>query len=131
MSLRDGLHPDLLTRLDQVLERMAAAGTAMKIVQGMRTTRQQQILYAKGRTTKGPKVTNADGIVKRSNHQVKDDGYGWAVDCAFVGPEPFAESHPWESYGAVAKECGLRWGGDWTTFVDRPHVELPPQEPQP
>ena len=128
MSVRDGLHPDLLLAVDRVLEAMAADDAPMKIVQGVRTTEQQQALYAKGRTEKGPKVTNCDGEMKRSNHQVKEDGYGHAVDCAFVGLEPFSESHPWHLYGAAVREQGLAWGGDWKRFKDRPHAELPAAE---
>lgn len=118
------LHPTLLIKINQVLAAMDVLGFPMKIVQGVRTVEQQQELYAKGRTTKGPVVTNADGVIKKSNHQVKSDGYGYAVDCAFMGPEPFAESHPWDLYGACIRAVGLTWGGDWKSFVDRPHAEL-------
>lgn len=123
--LTDGLHPDLLSRIQAVLLEMSRAGSAMRIVQGVRTVAEQQHLYAMGRTIKGPKVTNADGIRVKSNHQVQADGYGHAVDCAFVGPEPFAEEHPWHLYGAIVQDKGLVWGGAWSAFPDRPHAELP------
>lgn len=119
------LHPDLLAKLGRVLAAMSALGFPMKVTSGVRTVAQQQALYARGRTTPGRIVTNADGIQKRSNHQPHPDGYGHAADCAFAGPDPFGEAQPWAAYGACARAVGLVWGGDWTTFRDRPHVELP------
>src|SRR5687767_5180472 len=119
-TVEDNLHPDLLNKIQKVLTVMRMLDFPMKIVQGVRTTTQQASLYAKGRTEKGPIVTNADGVIKKSNHQVKADGFGYAVDCAFEGPEPFAESHPWDLYGACVRAVGLEWGVDWKSFVDRP-----------
>lgn len=126
----NGLHPELVAKVARVLDVMARANRPMKVVQGVRTVEEQQALYARGRTTKGPRVTNADGIKARSRHQVQADGFGHAVDCAFVGPEPFAEDQPWLLYGTVAKDQGLIWGGDWSSFPDRPHIELPINQPQ-
>lgn len=120
----DKLHPDLKASVDKVLKAMDALGFPMKIVQGVRTEGEQQALYAQGRTKPGKIVTNHDGVTKKSNHQLKVDGYGWAVDCAFSGPDPFGEKKPWSTYGSCAKAVGLVWGGDWVSIVDRPHVEL-------
>jgi peptidoglycan L-alanyl-D-glutamate endopeptidase CwlK len=122
-----GVHPRLIAAVEVLLAQMATIGHPMMVAQGLRTTKQQQELYAKGRTTKGPRVTNADGIKAKSNHQAKDDGFGHAVDLAFVAPEPFADSHPWTEMGVRAERLGLKWGGRWTSFPDRPHVELPPE----
>ena len=97
----------------------------MFVTQGVRTLQQQQALYAQGRTTKGPIVTHCDGVHSKSNHQVQADGFGHAVDCAFKDAQPFLESHPWATYGSNAKLLGLRWGGDFSTIVDKPHIELP------
>lgn len=30
----------------------------------------------------------------------------------------------WETYGRVAKDLGLTWGGDWRGFKDYPHSQL-------
>ena len=51
-----------------------------RITDGARTTEEQFALYQKGRTLPGPKVTNCDGKNFKSNHQIKSDGYGHAVD---------------------------------------------------
>jgi peptidoglycan L-alanyl-D-glutamate endopeptidase CwlK len=120
-----GLHPDLIAKLNALMVLMDKAGAPMFVVQGLRTVEQQQALYAQGRTTKGPIVTNCDGVKVKSNHQAQADGFGHAADCAFKGAEPFSEHHPWATYGSAAKMLGLIWGGNFSTLVDRPHVELP------
>lgn len=104
---------------------MEALGFPMIMVQGVRTREQQQALYAKGRTTPGPIVTNADGVTHLSNHQVKEDGFGHAIDCAFlIDTKPSWDIHlPWHAYGACGKALGLKWGGDWQSLHDLPHLE--------
>lgn len=126
-----GVHPVLADGVNRVLDAMRALGFPMFVTEGVRTLERQRALYEQGRSQPGPIVTNADGIRKRSNHQVHEgDGYGHAVDCAFSGPEPFGEHQPWAAYGACAEAIGLRWGGAWQgSLVDRPHVELPAQPP--
>lgn len=115
-----GLHPDLVARVERVLAAMAANGTPMRVTDGFRSAAQQALLYAKGRTAPGRIVTYADGLHKKSNHQS-----GRAVDCAFLGPKPYDESHPWGFYGDCAEREGLTWGGRWRSpKTDRPHVEL-------
>lgn len=128
------IHPDLEERLHQVEAALLAFGAPIRRTQTERTTEQQQALYAQGRTAPGNIVTNADGVIHKSNHQVQEDGYGYAVDCCFVGPDPYLEhvrGGPalWRAYGALAKAAGLKWGGDFTTIKDMPHVELPGQPP--
>lgn len=122
-----GVHPRLVDRISKVLDAMAALGYPMMVTSGVRTDQQQQALYAQGRTAPGAIVTKLDGVKKRSNHQPKGDGWGYAVDCAFIvsGKPSWRDDLPWGAYGACAKALGLRWGGDWVGFVDRPHVELP------
>ena len=119
-----GVHPRAIAQLRRVFDIMATAHAPMFVVQGVRTLAEQQALYAHGRNTKGPKVTNCDGLTKKSNHQPHDDGWGYAIDCAFLADLPFDDQHPWDLFGTVAKDNGFRWGGDWLTFPDRPHLEL-------
>jgi peptidoglycan LD-endopeptidase CwlK len=116
----EGVHPELVFRVNKILKAMDALGHPMKVISGVRTTAEQQKLF-----TQVPKVTNCDGIVKKSNHQAKLDGFGHAVDICFQGTDPFGENQPWAIYGAIAKFLGLKWGGDFTTIKDRPHIELP------
>jgi peptidoglycan L-alanyl-D-glutamate endopeptidase CwlK len=122
-----GVHPKLVAKVRQLLTAMGVLGWTMIPTDGVRTAEQQAILYAQGRTAPGPVVTNADGVVKKSNHQPHLDGYGHAVDCCFLvnGKPSWADTLPWAAYGEAAKSLGLIWGGDWGSLHDRPHLELP------
>lgn len=122
-----GCHPKLIEKVLSVISAMSALGFTLVVVQGLRTEQEQIALYAQGRTAPGSIVTNADGVTKLSNHQVKADGFGHAVDCAFKvdGKISWGDKLPWQCYGECAKAVGLVWGGDWTSIKDRPHVELP------
>lgn len=125
---RAGVHDVLLRKLLRVLTAMDALGFTMRVTDGLRTTEQQQELYAQGRTKPGKKVTNADGVVTRSNHQAYGDGFGHAVDCCFLddhGVPTWREDFPWRCYGETGKAVGLKWGGDWNSPHDLPHLELP------
>jgi|SRR5579859_1563759 len=121
-----GVHPDLVTKVEQLAVAMAAIGFPMIVTAGVRTVAEQQALYAQGRTKPGEIVTEDDGITHRSNHQVHEDNFGHAVDCAFLvnGEPTWDPKQPWNIYGILAQKLGLRWGGTWTTPHDLPHVEL-------
>jgi peptidoglycan L-alanyl-D-glutamate endopeptidase CwlK len=126
-----GVHPVLVAKLQQIYAAMAALGAPMHPTDGCRAAGQQAILWAKGRFgNPGPIVTNCDGINTKSNHQPKADGFGHAVDSCFDGPDPYLAQHPhgadlWAAYGACCEALGLKWGGRFTTLVDKPHAELP------
>lgn len=123
-----GVHPALRAIVLRVLSAMSELGHPMMVTDGVRTDDQQKALYAQGRTAPGKIVTNADGVLKRSNHQVHADGLGHAVDCCFLvnGKPSWADEHPWRLYGEAAKALGATWGGEFTTIVDRPHIEWKP-----
>lgn len=122
-----GLHPSLISKANQVISAMTALGFPMVVVQGVRTTEQQQALFAQGRTVPGHIVTNCDGVKIKSNHQLKADGFGHAVDVAFkvLGQVSFDIKLPWKAYGECGKAIGLVWGGDFSTIKDLDHLELP------
>lgn len=115
-----GVHPKLVEIIVLALNQLP-----MFVVCGVRTTEEQAKLYARGRTAPGPIVTNADGVHSRSRHQTHEDGLGWAVDCAFLGNEPYSPSHDWKAYGRLLEAQGAIWGGRWKHPVDCPHAELP------
>ena len=118
----------LITRVGAVLDAMAAQGHPMLVTDGPRTQAEQILLWKQGRETPGPVVTHADGIGTLSLHQ-----RGRAADCAFLdvdGQPSWSETHPWRLYGETAEQHGLVWGGRWPApTTDRPHVQLPPDDP--
>lgn len=120
------VYPALLAKLGPVLVAMDAFGHPMRVCQGTRTAEYQHELWKQGRELPGKVVTNCDGYVKLSPHQLRADGYGHAVDCCFTTGEPFGEKQPWGVFGAMSVYAGLKWGGNWAgKLLDRPHVELP------
>ena len=130
MTTLAGVHPDLAAAVARILAAMAAMGHPMRVIEGVRTAERQRALYAQGRSKPGPQVTNCDGVVKKSNHQPKSDGFGHAVDCAFQDDprtprdETWDETMPWATFGALVEAEGLVWGGRWPRLRDLPHVEL-------
>lgn len=125
-----GIHPNLVAVLTKAI---ATSPVDFTLTDGLRTTAQQQALYAKGRTTAGSKVTNADGVKNKSNHQAKSDGYGYAIDLypyyngsVQVNDDKTIINKIAPHIKKVAKEMGINieWGGDWKSFKDYPHFEL-------
>jgi peptidoglycan L-alanyl-D-glutamate endopeptidase CwlK len=127
----NGLHPDLVKKIFLILIDMEARGLPMRVTDGTRTLAEQQYLYSLGRTRPGKRVTNADGVRSKSNHQIKVDGYGHAVDMTFINkqtgqvwwPDGGLWTERWRRFGMVVVKHGLKWGGNWKR-PDRPHVEL-------
>ncbi|HAT80149.1 MAG TPA: peptidase M15 [Flavobacterium sp.] len=80
------------------------------IVSGYRTFAQQASLYAQGRTMPGTIVTNAPAGYSWHN-------YGRAFD---IYPKNVAN---WNALGKLGVSYGLEWGGNWTSFIDKPHFQ--------
>lgn len=119
----EGVHPLLVNALEAALQ---TSPYDFAIVQGVRTQAQQDALYEQGRTKPGPIVT----WTRNSNHLVKPDGYGHAIDfAAFVdGAISWDEKHYppiADAILAAGKGLGLTLesGAYWKT-KDWGHVEI-------
>jgi len=113
-----GIHPYLLHKVDFIIREANQKGINLRVVSGFRSLEKQQILYDQGRITKGSIVTYAPPGLSYHNH-------GWAVDvCEYKNGKLYWESKQWKEIGKIGKENGLVWGGDWTRFVDKPHLQL-------
>lgn len=113
------IHPALGARVPTLLRNCLSRGAEYRVTCGLRTTKEQDALYAQGRTTPGKIVTNAKG--GQSHHN-----YGCAVDFVRI----IHDSASWakDSYKILADEArklGLESGYYWTSFSDAPHVQLP------
>ncbi len=129
----NGVHPDLLRLIENAI---ADCPIPFIIIYGVRTTVEQRTLYSQGRTKPGAIVTSCDGVTKKSNHQVKNDGYGHAVDILAdanrndkVDQVEIADAKSLiivaDHIKKKAKELNIPidWGGDWK-MRDYPHFEL-------
>ena len=111
-----------------------------RITSGARTTEEQKALFALGRTKPGKIVTYTNGVTSKSNHQIKDDGYGHAVDifpCGVIENGVYRKFTSEEGYDekklklianhilniAKSKNVNVEWGGNWK-MKDTPHFEL-------
>lgn len=85
---------------------------------------EQAALYAQGRTTPGPIVTQLSGEVgQRSKH---NDLPARAIDVAvLVAGKVSWDVAQYAPLGPLALRHGLVWGGSWPHFKDNPHLELP------
>lgn len=120
------VHPDL-----QTLFQIVVLFFDCTVVSGLRTLEEQQELYAQGRTKPGDIVTNADGIINKSNHQS-----GNAVDVVPY-PSMWSDKKKSREFGgfvlgvaAILKQIGIidieiEWGGHWKIFDggDMPHFQ--------
>lgn len=113
-----GLKPVVKRMAEQVIVEMFNRGHTVMVFQGYRSPKEQDYLYAQGRTRSGPIITNAKAGQSLHN-------YGVAVDIVFTfnGQPSWDNSHPWSLLGQVGKDVGFEWGGDWKGFVDRPHFQ--------
>lgn len=133
-----GVHPDVVKVFKEAIKE---SPYDFRITHGVRSAEEQNELYQQGRTKPGKIVTKADGYTKKSNHQIKLDGYGHAVDifvCGYVKNGKYIKTTTDEGYEysklkavadhikAIAKKLNINisWGGDWSKFKDYPHFEL-------
>lgn len=128
-SRLSGLHPALLAAVNALIQRSYTRGVPIVITAGMRSFAEQNALYAQGRTKKGNIVTNARGGSSYHN-------YGLAVDFALLLPDGQNVSWDtkrdgdgdkladWQEVVQEAKQLGLEWGGDWTSFPDYSHLQM-------
>lgn len=113
-----GAHPDLR----KVIERAAVLSPIdFTILEVVRTVARQKELVAKGASQ-----------TMKSRHIPSADGFSHAVDIAPL--DGGQVSWAWPTYFKLApiikqaaKDVGvpIEWGGDWKTFKDGPHWQLP------
>jgi len=111
-----GVHPDLVRVVNRCAADWADAETGFIVTQGLRTLAEQKVLLAKGASK-----------TLRSRHLT-----GHAVDlaCTIKGQVrwdwPLYERLSKRMMAAAKKEkVLLEWGGNWATFKDGPHYQLP------
>lgn len=112
LNLR-GVHPDLV----RVVKRAIGISTIdFTVIEGLRSLARQKELFAKGATK-----------TMRSRHI-----HGFAVDIApYVGGSIRWDWPLFDQIETAMKEAAqlenvkIEWGGDWITFKDGPHWQLP------
>lgn len=105
-----GVHPDLVAVVQRAIEITEQDFT---VLEGLRTQERQQQLYNTGKS----KTMNSRHLT------------GHAVDLA-----PWPITWDWDHFYPIADamkkaaeelDIPLEWGGDWKSFPDGPHFQLP------
>ena len=136
-------HPKVRKELEDIVEHintnLLTGEAKVRITSTLRTWKEQEELYAQGRTKLGIQVTNVDGVKKKSNHQDEADGkkdnLGSAVDLYpfFLGQVQVEHKDTVKNLKLIAAhikkvaaelKIGITWGGDWKNTYDPPHFEL-------
>lgn len=123
------LHPSIQAEATDIYEEICKTltGTAFcRFTHTFRSFKEQNDLYAKGRTAPGQKVTNAKG--GQSYHN-----YGLAIDFVIInngqavwsrGEDFDGDKIPdWMEVVNIFKKYGWKWGGEFKSLKDYPHVE--------
>lgn len=94
-------------------------GVRLRVTDGYRTDKEQNRLYAQGRTSPGKKVTHAKAGESYHNYRLAFDVVrmkGSQPDWTKISPD----------IAAIGKRYGFAWGGDWKGKKnDAPHFEKP------
>ena len=79
----------------------------------------QTALYNQGRKTEGKIVTNANAGDSFHNYRCAVD----VVPLLNGKPEWDGSNSIWAKVGALGKEAGLEWAGDWLKFKELAHFQ--------
>ena len=109
-----GVHPDLSRVVHRAIE---LTPTDFSVVEGVRTLAKQREYFTRGKS-----------MTMRSRHLT-----GHAVDLApwVNGTIDWETPAGWTGVSQAMKQASrdlgipIEWGGDWRTFVDQPHYQLP------
>lgn len=123
------MHPKLRKEVEQIYDEICEAlnGRAMcRFAYTLRTFKEQDALYAQGRTVKGKIVTNAKGGLSMHNYGLaldivlilNDGSASWDIKADFDGDG----KSDWKEIVTIFKQYGWEWGGDWK-FTDYPHFQ--------
>jgi len=116
-----GVHPDLV----KVVERAIQITTVdFTVLEGVRDPQRQRTLVESGASQ-----------TMNSRHIPGADGFAKAVDLGAWVDDQVDWSWPlYNKIAAAMKEAAkqvkvpIEWGGDWKTFRDGPHFQLPRKE---
>ena len=124
----EGVHPFIAEKALQLVTKAYDQKIYIIITQGYRTYKEQNELYAQGRTKPGKIVTKAKGGFSMHNHRLAFDYAVASADGKTIYWDEKIDTNKdakrdYYQIGALGKSLGLRWGGDFRSFKDLPHFE--------
>lgn len=91
---------------------------------GNRGEKEQNEIYAQGRTKPGKIITNARFGFSNHNFGIALD-YGVFRDGKYIDEKSPSESETiHRAVSKIASKHGIEWGGDWKSIKDYPHFEI-------
>ena len=115
------VHPHLVRVIRRAAKDWKDPDTGFVVTCGARTLAEQRELVAKGASK-----------TMRSRHLLAANGYSHAVDLAFTIKGKvrwdwplYAKLATAVKAAAAAEKVPIEWGGDWKSFRDGPHFQLP------
>lgn len=117
-SRLNGVHPDLIKIVNRAIQ---ISPIDFGITEGVRSVARQKELLAEGKST-----------TMNSRHIPGKDGTSKAVDVvAYINGQVNWDFENYRKIAAAFKAAArdlkleIEWGGDWKTFKDGPHFQLP------
>lgn len=118
----DDLHPLVASRAQRLLDLAADSGIDLVITSTYRDHESQDALYARGRTTPGPRVTHAAGGQSYHNFRVAFDVVPLRLGKPVWGTRG-DDLALWQNVGRLGELIGLEWAGRWKHFKEFPHFQ--------
>jgi peptidoglycan L-alanyl-D-glutamate endopeptidase CwlK len=118
------LYGPFLAKAQQLAANCEAAGALYIATSGLRTFAEQDALFAQGRTSQGPIVTNARAGESPHNSGIGVD-FVRDIDMKTPGVQPSWKLDDYEALAREAEKVGLEAGAHWARFKDPPHIQLP------
>jgi peptidoglycan L-alanyl-D-glutamate endopeptidase CwlK len=131
------LHPQLRDEvraiyIEEIVPALSGRATC-RFAYTLRTFKEQDELYAKGRTVLFDSFGNRIGKVTNAKGGQSYHNYGLALDICLIVDKRHAswdykkdfdgdKVSDWMEVVKIFKAHGWAWGGDWK-FIDRPHFE--------
>lgn len=112
-----GVHPDLVRVIKKAAE---MTKVEFAVIEGLRTLERQKQLVAAGasKTLKSRHLTgHAADVVPLVDGRIRWD---WPL---------YHKLAPFIKAAARAENVPIEWGGDWKSFPDGPHWQLPKKKP--
>ena len=122
------LDPEVAILARKMLDKCKISGIDIIITCTYRSNEEQQIEYDKGRKNTLRKTTNAKPGESLHNITANNKPASRAFDvvpmvngkCVWNNEDPL-----WQQVGIIGKSLGLEWAGDFKTFKEYPHFQLP------
>ena len=132
VAMGTGIHQVVKASAIELIKRAYLENIYVRITSGYRSNEEQAKLYGQGRANyvyKGKQYANPSAsIVTNAKPGTSNHNYGLAVDYVIVKEDgkdvSWVVDDKWKRVAEIGKQLGFKWGGDWRSFKDYPHLEM-------